>query len=66
MDIKAQPTDPLLDETQTAERLGVSPNTLQVWRSSKRYPLPYVKIGRNVRYRASAVEAFITSRTVPA
>lgn len=61
-----RPIDPLLDETQTAERLGVSPNTLQVWRSSKRYPLAYVKIGRNVRYRTSAVEQFIASRTVPA
>jgi len=58
--------DPLLTEDQAAELLGVKPTTLQVWRSTKRYPLPYVKSGRLVRYRASAIEAFINSRTVAA
>jgi predicted DNA-binding transcriptional regulator AlpA len=38
-----------------------------VWRSTKRYPeLEYVKIGRNVRYRRSAIERFIQLRTVSA
>ena len=60
------PTDPLLTERQAAEILDVQPTTLQVWRMTKREPLAYVKIGRNVRYRASAVEAFIRSRTVAA
>lgn len=59
-------TDPLLTEQQAAEILDVQPTTLQVWRMTKRYPLAHVKIGRNVRYRASAVEAFIASRTVTA
>lgn len=58
--------DPLLTETQAAEQLGVKASTLQVWRCQKRYPLPYVKIGRSVRYRSSAVQAFIEARTVPA
>lgn len=58
--------DPLLTEDQAAELLGVKPTTLQVWRSTKRYPLPYQKIGRLVKYRASAIEAFINSRTVAA
>jgi len=60
------PTDPLLTETQAAEILGVKPTTLQVWRSTRRYQLPYIKAGRLVRYRQSAVEAFISSRTVGA
>jgi excisionase family DNA binding protein len=58
--------DPLLTEDQAAELLGVKPTTLQVWRSTKRYPLPYVKSGRLVRYRTSAIEAFINARTVAA
>lgn len=56
--------DPLLNEVQAAEILGVKPATLQVWRSTRRYPLDYVKAGRLVRYRLSAVEKFIRTRTV--
>lgn len=66
MDIRNHTTDPLLSEQQTAEVLGVKATTLQVWRSTRRYPLQYVKVGRNVRYRASAVQAFINARTVAA
>ena len=44
---------------QVAKVLGVSENTLAVWRSSKRYPLRYIKIGNRVRYKASDVRAFI-------
>jgi predicted DNA-binding transcriptional regulator AlpA len=60
------PADPLLSEKQTADILGVEPGTLQVWRSTKRYPLPYIKVGRLVRYRRSSVEAFLLSREVSA
>ncbi len=66
MDIRNQPTDPLLSEQQTADVLGLKATTLQVWRSTQRYQLPYIKVGRNVRYRASAVQAFIEARTVAA
>jgi predicted DNA-binding transcriptional regulator AlpA len=54
----------LRDEKAAAQFLQVSPGTLQVWRSTKRYPLPFVKIGRNVRYRLSDLQAFVQSRTV--
>lgn len=66
MPAKTTQTDPLLTEQQAAEIIGVKPTTLQVWRTTKRYPLAYVKAGRLVRYRASAVEAFIEARTVAA
>lgn len=56
----------LLNEAAVAEMLDVTTGTLQVWRSTKRYPLPYVKIGRNVRYPRSGVVKFIESRTVAA
>lgn len=49
---------------QVAEYLGLEVETLTVWRCTKRYNLPYTKIGRLVRYRADDVEAFVTSRTV--
>jgi hypothetical protein len=55
---------PHVDEKQAAEILGVTAGTLSVWRCTRRYPLPYVKIGRAVRYRMADIERFIESRTV--
>ncbi len=55
--------DKLLHPGQVAEALGVSPQTLAVWRCENRYDLPYVKVGRLVRYRDRDVDAFIESRT---
>lgn len=52
----------LLTPDETAERLGVLTNTLDAWRCTRRYDLPYVKVGRLVRYREIDVEAFIESR----
>lgn len=49
----------LLTPEQVAELLGVTPHTLAVWRSSKRYPLPYIKCGRLVRYRLDDVQGFL-------
>ncbi len=57
--------DKLLNERETAALLGVSPGTLAVWRSTRRYPLKFVKIGRRVRYRPSDVEAFAAANTKP-
>ncbi len=56
-------SDPLRDEVESAQYLGVKPTTLQIWRSTKRYPLPYIKVGRLVRYRQSALDAFLSQRT---
>lgn len=51
----------LLTEKQAAERLQLSPATLQVWRCTRRVNLPFVKVGRLVRYRAEDLQAFIDS-----
>ena len=52
----------LLDQNQAALLLQVSPGTLSVWRSTGRYSIPFVKIGRNVRYYSSDLVAWIESR----
>jgi excisionase family DNA binding protein len=52
----------LLQEWEAAKVLGVAPATLAVWRSTGRYNLPFVKIGRKVRYRQSDLDAWIKSR----
>lgn len=49
----------LVDTGAAAKLLGVSPHTLAVWRATKRYPLPFVKLGRRVCYRLSDLNEFI-------
>ncbi len=44
-----------------ADELGVTTGTLAVWRSTQRYPLQWIKLGRRVYYRRRDVEAFIKS-----
>lgn len=55
-------TSNLLDEKQAAEHLTVSPGTLSVWRSTGRYNLPFVKVGRMVRYRRADLDAWLEDR----
>ena len=51
-----------LDTLEAAQFLGVAPQTLVVWRSTKRYPLPYVKVGGSVRYEEDDLINFMESR----
>ena len=55
-------TQKLWSPEQVAEILGVSKQTLAVWRCERRYPLSYVKIGSRVRYRPCDVQQFMTDR----
>lgn len=58
-----QRTSDLIDEKQAAEVLSVEPGTLSVWRSTGRYAIPFLKVGRSVRYSRKALEAWLESRT---
>ncbi|MHB8249072.1 MAG: helix-turn-helix domain-containing protein [Acidithiobacillus sp.] len=51
-----------IDEKKTAEVLGVKTSTLTNWRTTGRYALPYVKVGRLVRYRIVDLAAWIAKR----
>ena len=56
--------DKLLTEKESAVFLGLENHqTLAVWRCNKRYQIPYIKIGRNVRYRMSDLLDWLDSRT---
>lgn len=57
------PDSELLDDIQAAAVLNVTTGTLSIWRSTGRYNLPFVKIGRKVRYRARDLRAFLDKRT---
>lgn len=52
----------LLNEQEAAQLLDVAPGTLSVWRSVGRYRLPYVKVGRSVRYRRADLLAWLDAR----
>lgn len=54
----------LLTNEEAAEYLGVASNSLAVWRTTKRYAIPYVKVGRLVKYRLQDLEEFLESRTI--
>jgi predicted site-specific integrase-resolvase len=53
----------LLDEQAAAALLTVAPGTLGVWRSTGRYNLPFLKVGRMVRYRRADLLAWLEKRT---
>jgi excisionase family DNA binding protein len=53
----------LITTTEAARRLGITPRTLNMWRTTERYALPYVKVGRCVRYSEEAIGSFIAERT---
>ena len=52
----------LLTRAQAAEFLGVKVQTLSAWASSGRYKLPYLKVGRAVKYRTVDLQAWLDSR----
>ena len=53
----------LVDEIEAASILDLAPGTLSVWRSTGRYNVPFVKVGRLVRYKRTDLDAWIESRT---
>lgn len=54
----------LLGNDEAAQYIGVTPRTLEVWRCTKRYVIPYIKVGRLVKYRRAALDDFLLSREV--
>jgi len=60
--VNPEPLAELLDEKQAASHLTLSPGTLAVWRSTGRYALPFLKVGRMVRYRRSDLDAWLDAR----
>lgn len=61
---KRTPIGELLNVEQAADFIGVTSHTLDVWRCTKRHTIPYLKVGRLVKYRRSDLEAWLISRTI--
>jgi excisionase family DNA binding protein len=56
--------DRLLSSKEAAEFLNVGRNTLDIWRCTKRHALPYVKVGRLVKYRMADIEKFLAESVI--
>ena len=53
----------LLAPLDAASVLGVREQTLAVWRSTGRYGLPFVRVGRRIKYREQDIENWLKRRT---
>jgi excisionase family DNA binding protein len=53
-----------LTPSEAAEYLGLSSATLDTWRCTKTYDLPYIKVGGRVQYYLRDLDAFLESRKV--
>ena len=49
----------LMNSREAAELLGVRPDTLSVWRCTKAVQIPYIKVGKLVKYRPQDLEAYL-------
>lgn len=53
----------LLTTEEAARHLNIKPQTLNNWRVTGRYALPFIRVGRLCRYRMADLDAFISART---
>ena len=54
----------LMTAVEAAKYLNIPVKTLQTWRCTKRVKVPYLKIGGNVRYRKSDLDAYINGLVI--
>lgn len=53
----------LLTRADAAEFLGVKKSTLDCWGYTGRYGLPFIRVGKLVKYRRADLERWLESRT---
>jgi hypothetical protein len=61
-----QPQTNLFGNDDAAAYIGVTPRTLEVWRCTKRHAIPYIKVGRLVKYRPAVLDTWLAAQTVGA
>lgn len=54
----------LMTPRDAAVYIGVKINTLAVWRMTNKYGLPYLKLGKAIRYRKEDLDAWLVSKSV--
>ena len=58
--------DVLATPEEAAKLIKINASTLQNWRSTGENNIPFVKIGRSVRYRVSDLKAYVDRHVVGA
>ncbi|MDA8093090.1 MAG: helix-turn-helix domain-containing protein [Betaproteobacteria bacterium] len=58
----SQPRE-LLTRKEAAKYLGMKEQTLAKWASTQRYDLPFIKVGKSVRYRLADLNDFLQRNT---
>ena len=56
--------DVLLTRREVADLLQMREQTLATWKCNGRHGLPYVQVGRSIRYRPGDVQAWIDQHVV--
>lgn len=54
----------LLNEFEAAEFLGISVASLRTWRSTRAVNIPYIKIGKSIRYSPAMLQKYLDSQTI--
>jgi len=60
----ANQDDVLLTTKEAARLLGIKENTLAIWRNQQRYNIPYIKVGRTIRYKRKDIIDFLRRQTL--
>lgn len=59
IDLEALPATALLNDRQASEALNIPRSTLNMWRCHRRVDLPFIKMGRQVRYQVGDLRKFL-------
>jgi excisionase family DNA binding protein len=54
----------LLTRACAAAYLGTTESTLATWACTNKVRVPFIRVGRNVRYRRADLDAWLSARTV--
>ena len=60
---EGQITNSLMDQKTAAAYLGTTIGSLNTWRALGKYNIPYVRWGRNIRYRKEELDVWIREHT---
>jgi excisionase family DNA binding protein len=52
----------MIPPKETSEILGVAVQTLALWRMTGKHGLPFVKVGRQIRYRVDDIDTWLSER----
>jgi excisionase family DNA binding protein len=63
-DVRTEERREFLTPEEAAKFLGLKPQTLQNWRTTKAESIPYVKYGRHVRYRMDDLTDWLKTKLI--